>query len=90
MFCPLEPIYNVGLMLGQRLRRWPSIDQTLYQCVLFAGKGTSSSCASFHSSLKNSTLMNTYGDVHLVLLLGTIIPHRRVGGSDVCSMLPGS
>ena len=27
---------NVGLMLGQRLRRWPNIKPTLFQCVVFA------------------------------------------------------
>ena len=28
---------NVGLMLGQRHRRWPNIKPTLLQCVVFAG-----------------------------------------------------
>ena len=30
---------NVGLMLGHRLRRWPNIKPTLFQCVVFAGMG---------------------------------------------------
>ena len=29
---------NVGLMLGQRRRRWANIKPTLFQCVVFAGK----------------------------------------------------
>ena len=28
---------NVGLMLGQRCRRWANVKPTLFQCVLFAG-----------------------------------------------------
>ena len=28
---------NVGLLLGQRLRRWPNNKPTLVQCVVFAG-----------------------------------------------------
>ena len=29
---------NVGLMLAHRLRRWPNIKPTLFQCVVFAGE----------------------------------------------------
>ena len=29
---------NVGLMLGQRLRRWPNIWLALFECMLFAGE----------------------------------------------------
>ena len=28
---------DVGLMLGRRLRRWPSIEPALVRCVVFAG-----------------------------------------------------
>ena len=28
---------NVGLMLGHRLRRWPNIKPTLFECLVFAG-----------------------------------------------------
>ena len=28
---------DVGLMLGQRRRRWPNIKPTLFQCLVFAG-----------------------------------------------------
>ena len=28
---------NAGLMVGQRLRRWPTIKSTLRQCLVFAG-----------------------------------------------------
>ena len=28
---------NVGLMLGQRRRRWPNINPTLVECTVFAG-----------------------------------------------------
>ena len=30
---------NAGLMLGQRLRRWPNIKPTLVQCIVFIGWG---------------------------------------------------
>ena len=30
--------FNVGLMLGHRLRRWPNISPTLYQPLMLAGK----------------------------------------------------
>ena len=30
---------NVGLMLGQRRRRWPDIGPTLCRCFVFSGKG---------------------------------------------------
>ena len=35
-YVPVSTIYkhNVGLMLGQRLRRWPNIKQTLVQCIM--------------------------------------------------------
>ena len=29
---------TVGLMLGQRRRRWANIKPTVFQCVVFAGK----------------------------------------------------
>ena len=28
---------NVGLMLGQRRRRWPNINPTLAECIVFVG-----------------------------------------------------
>ena len=28
---------NVGLMLDQRLRRWPNIEPTLGRCIVFTG-----------------------------------------------------
>ena len=32
---------NVGLMLGQRRRRWTNINQALVQCLVFVGQGVS-------------------------------------------------
>ena len=38
---------NAGWMLSHRLRRWPNIDTTSYQCLLFAGYFTSACCLGY-------------------------------------------
>ena len=38
---------NAGWMLSHRLRRWPNIDKTSYQCLLFAGYFTSACCLGY-------------------------------------------
>ena len=40
IFRPVKKIHwpNVGSMLGHRLRRWPSIEPTVDQCIVFAGR----------------------------------------------------
>ena len=40
---------NVGLMLGQRRRRWASVSPTLGQCFVFAGKGNSTISSPWYS-----------------------------------------
>ena len=58
----------MGLLLAHRLRRWPNIKQTLFQCVVFAGYGLDQGPSLLISDL---TYMSLYVD--FVLILPTLL-----------------
>ena len=55
--------HNVGVMLGQRRRRWPHIEPTFCQRVVFA--------AGLQSQVKGHTKQNYYG-MHLALFVNDV------------------
>ena len=72
---------NVGLMLGHRLRRWPNIKPTLFQCVVFAGTWYMDK---YHcvitTNIPFNTRCNSHGDYRVICCLYRVQRPGWVGG----------